>query len=35
LAARHELEHFEVVRPTLHDIFVEIARPEAAALESH
>lgn len=28
LAARHEVEHFEVVRPTLHDIFVDIARPD-------
>lgn len=27
LAATGAVEHFEVVRPTLHDIFVEIARP--------
>lgn len=27
VAATCEVEHFEVVRPTLHDIFVEIARP--------
>jgi ABC-2 type transport system ATP-binding protein len=29
LSTRCEIEHFEVVRPTLHDIFVEIARPAA------
>jgi ABC-2 type transport system ATP-binding protein len=28
LAACGTVEHFEVVRPTLHDIFVEIARPQ-------
>jgi ABC-2 type transport system ATP-binding protein len=33
LADACELEHFEVVRPTLHDIFVDIARPPAAVLE--
>ena len=27
LAAVRAVEHFEVVRPTLHDIFVDIARP--------
>lgn len=27
LAACPDLEHFEIVRPTLHDIFVDIARP--------
>ena len=33
LAACREIEHFEVVRPTLHDIFVDIAgrpNPERA-----
>jgi ABC-2 type transport system ATP-binding protein len=30
LANRCEVEHFEIVRPTLHDIFVEIARPQGA-----
>jgi ABC-2 type transport system ATP-binding protein len=30
LAATHDVEHFEVMRPTLHDIFVGIARPDAA-----
>jgi ABC-2 type transport system ATP-binding protein len=34
LAAAREVEHFEVVRPTLHDIFVKIARPPAEAAES-
>lgn len=29
IAAAHDVEHFEVVRPTLHDIFVDIARPTA------
>jgi ABC-2 type transport system ATP-binding protein len=29
IAAEREVEHFEVVRPSLHDIFVEIARPHA------
>jgi ABC-2 type transport system ATP-binding protein len=28
LAARCQIEHFEVVRPSLHDIFVDIARPQ-------
>ena len=27
LAQSTDLQHFEVVRPTLHDIFVDIARP--------
>jgi ABC-2 type transport system ATP-binding protein len=31
LAARTEVQRFEVVRPSLHDIFVRIARPEEAA----
>jgi ABC-type uncharacterized transport system ATPase subunit len=30
LANQCEVEHFEVVRPTLHDIFVDIARPLGA-----
>ncbi|MCC6494154.1 MAG: ATP-binding cassette domain-containing protein [Pirellulales bacterium] len=30
LAAVRTIEHFEVVRPTLHDIFVDIARPPLA-----
>jgi ABC-2 type transport system ATP-binding protein len=29
LVASHDVEHFEVMRPTLHDIFVGIARPQA------
>jgi ABC-2 type transport system ATP-binding protein len=28
LASRCQVEHFEVVRPSLHDIFVDIARPQ-------
>jgi ABC-2 type transport system ATP-binding protein len=28
LAETNQLEHFEIVRPSLHDIFVQIARPE-------
>jgi ABC-2 type transport system ATP-binding protein len=28
VAARRTVEHFEIIRPTLHDIFVEIARPQ-------
>ncbi|XZE54427.1 ABC transporter ATP-binding protein [Planctomycetaceae bacterium SH139] len=31
LAAAGDLEHFETVRPSLHDIFVSIAGPEAAS----
>lgn len=31
LAQHHEVEHFELIRPTLHDIFVQIARPNAPA----
>jgi ABC-2 type transport system ATP-binding protein len=34
LAAACDLDHYEVVRPTLHDIFVEIARPAERTLES-
>jgi hypothetical protein len=29
VAATRSVEHFEVMRPTLHDIFVTIARPQA------
>ncbi|MBN2560652.1 MAG: ATP-binding cassette domain-containing protein [Phycisphaerae bacterium] len=29
LAAQARVEHFEIAQPTLHDIFVRIARPEA------
>src|SRR5262249_44444775 len=29
LASRTRVQYFEVVRPSLHDIFVRIARPEA------
>ena len=28
LAAVGDVEHFETIRPTLHDIFVQIARPD-------
>jgi ABC-2 type transport system ATP-binding protein len=31
VAASRDVEHFEVMRPTLHDIFVDIARPHQAA----
>ena len=31
LAARTRISHFEVTRPSLHDIFVRIARPDADA----
>jgi ABC-2 type transport system ATP-binding protein len=31
VAATHDVDHFEVVRPTLHDIFVSIARPDRSA----
>jgi ABC-2 type transport system ATP-binding protein len=31
LCARARVEHFEVTRPSLHDIFVRIARPDADA----
>ena len=30
LAALTDIEHFEIARPSLHDIFVRIAGPEAA-----
>jgi ABC-2 type transport system ATP-binding protein len=33
LAGSHPVEHFEVMRPTLHDIFVRIAKPQAEASE--
>jgi ABC-2 type transport system ATP-binding protein len=33
LAAQRSLTHFEVIRPTLHEIFVHIARPAGEALE--
>ncbi len=32
LVARTEVHHFEVIRPSLHDIFVRIANPEPEAL---
>jgi ABC-2 type transport system ATP-binding protein len=32
LAARTAVQQFEIVRPSLHDIFVRIARPEAAGV---
>jgi ABC-2 type transport system ATP-binding protein len=31
LASTHAVDHFEVMRPTLHDIFVKIASPQAEA----
>jgi ABC-2 type transport system ATP-binding protein len=34
LMQRGRVRHFEMSRPTLHDIFVRIARPDAAAEES-
>ena len=34
LSARVSLDQFEVIRPTLHEIFVRIARPENARAES-
>lgn len=34
LSARVSLDQFEVIRPTLHEIFVRIARPENATAES-
>lgn len=34
LAAVRTIEHFEVIRPTLHDIFVDIARPRRAEIEA-
>jgi ABC-2 type transport system ATP-binding protein len=34
LTARTDVHHFEITRPSLHDIFVRIARPADAELES-
>ena len=34
LAARTDVHHFEITRPSLHDIFVRIARPAGALTES-
>jgi len=34
LAARTDVHHFEITRPSLHDIFVRIARPAQQELES-
>lgn len=34
LAGQRTIEHFEAMRPTLHDIFVDIARPRAAGIEA-
>ena len=34
LARRGTVEHFELTRPTLHDIFIRIAGPEAEAAEA-
>jgi ABC-type uncharacterized transport system ATPase subunit len=34
VAACASVEHFEIVRPTLHDIFVEIARPQEQVREA-
>jgi ABC-2 type transport system ATP-binding protein len=35
LAARTRVDHFEITRPSLHDIFVRIARPPDAADGNH
>jgi ABC-2 type transport system ATP-binding protein len=35
LTARTAVYHFEITRPSLHDIFVRIARPTEAALVTH
>jgi ABC-2 type transport system ATP-binding protein len=32
LVVRARVQHFEIARPSLHDIFVRIARPPAAEL---
>jgi ABC-2 type transport system ATP-binding protein len=34
LAAAVSLEHFEVIRPSLHDIFVRIAKPAAGEMDA-
>ena len=34
LAARSRIEHFEIAQPSLHDIFVRIARPDAQEIRS-
>jgi ABC-2 type transport system ATP-binding protein len=34
LVARARVQHFEITRPSLHDIFVRIARPTAEELAS-
>ena len=34
LASEVNLEHFEVIRPSLHDIFVRIAKPEPGELDA-
>jgi len=35
LAARSDVHYFEIARPSLHDIFVRIARPESALEDRH
>ena len=34
LAEKTEVRHFEIAKPSLHDIFVRIARPAGAAGET-
>ena len=31
LAAARDVEHFEIMRPSLHDIFVDIAKPPSVS----